>query len=398
MTAPAKPDARKNAFRFILLMGIVSLFGDITYEGGRSIYGPYLALLGAGAGAVGFVSGFGEFLAYGLRLVSGLLSDRTERYWLLTFLGYALIFAVPFLAFAGSWETAALCIFLERAGKAIRSPARDTILSHAARQVGRGLGFGIHEALDQIGGIIGPLVFTAVFLFKGDYRTGLLLLFIPAIMVMITLAFARVTTPSTQKFEEQEHRPAPVPAGVRGIPASFWLYTVFIFITVAGFINFPLISYHLKVQNIVPDVQLPVLYAIAMGVDGLAGLMIGRTYDLIGTRSLLIIPFLTLPIPFLAISSNYYLAIASMFLWGAVMGSHETIMRAAVADLVPTSHRGTAYGIFNTAYGAAFFLGSTALGFLYGFSPLSMTALIVAAQLLSIPVFFMAYRRPSTQA
>ena len=169
----------RHALRFILLVGAVSLFADMTYEGARSITGPYLAMLGASATAVGFVAGFGELIGYAVRLASGYLSDRTGRYWAVTIFGYCVnLLAVPLLALAGSWEAAAMLIVLERMGRAIRTPARDAMLSHAAGRTGLGWGFGLHEALDQTGAVLGPLALGAVLYFGGDYRTGFAILLI----------------------------------------------------------------------------------------------------------------------------------------------------------------------------------------------------------------------------
>ena len=186
---------------FIILRGIVSLFGDVTYEGARSVAGPYLATLGASASVVGLVAGIGEFVGYALRLASGYLVDRTKAYWSLTFIGYGLLLSIPLLAFAGHWQLAAVLIVLERMGKAIRSPARDTMLSYATKEVGRGWGFAVHEALDQIGAVIGPIVFSLVFLFHRGYPEGFTLLWIPALLTLVVLAIARKKVPSPQKLE-----------------------------------------------------------------------------------------------------------------------------------------------------------------------------------------------------
>jgi MFS family permease len=375
---------------FIILLGIVSLFGDITYEGARSVTGPYLATLGASAGVVGLVAGIGEFSGYALRLASGYLADRTKAYWLLTFIGYGLLLSIPLLAFAGHWQLAAILIILERMGKAIRNPARDTMLSYATKDVGRGWGFAVHEALDQIGAVIGPIVFFLVFLFHGDYHEGFTLLWIPALLTLAVLALARKKFPSPQKLE------APGEASKEGDkgtpPRVFWLYTVFTLLSMAGFANFQLISYHLKVQSIVPDAQIPLIYAMAMGVDALAALLVGKTYDRIGLISLLAVPLLTLPIPFLAFSYSYSLVLIGMALWGVVMGIQETIMRAAIADLTPVERRGFAYGIFNTAYGASWFLGSALMGRLYELSINYLILFAVVMELISIPLFFMVRR------
>ena len=375
---------------FIILLGIVSLFGDVTYEGARSVTGPYLATLGASASIVGLIAGIGEFGGYALRLASGYLADRTKAYWLFTFIGYGLILSIPLVAFAGNWQLAAVLIILERVGKAIRSPARDTMISYATKKVGRGWGFAVHEALDQVGAIIGPLIFFFIFFLGGNYREGFTILWIPALLTMAVLVIARKKVPSPQKLE------APGEESKQGdkdkLPQVFWLYTLFTLFSIAGFANFQLISYHLKVQSIVLDAQIPMIYAIAMGVDALAALLVGKTYDRIGLISLLAVPLLTLPIPFLAFSYSYNLVIMGIILWGVVMGIQETIMRAAIADLTPMERRGFAYGIFNTAYGAAWFLGAALMGLLYENSISYLILFAVVMELISIPLLFVIRR------
>ncbi|AZR74243.1 MFS transporter [Anoxybacter fermentans] len=382
-------DQKKKALQFIFLLGIVSLFGDITYEGARSIAGPYLAVLGASASIVGLVAGLGEFIGYALRLISGYLADRTGKYWVMTIIGYGLIFSIPLLAFAGYWQLAAVLIILERMGKAIRTPARDAILSHATKQVGRGWGFGIHEALDQVGAIIGPLIFSTVFLLKGGYREGFTILWIPALLTLAILIIARIKVPAPEKLETSGIITRQNLKGKGKLPTVFWFYVLFTSLSVMGFASFQLISFHLKVQSVFSDIQIPIFYAIAMGVDALVALIIGKTYDKIGLRILIMIPLLTLPIPFIAFSRSYILAVMSVILWGAVMGIHETIMRASIADLTPIEHRGFAYGIFNTAYGASWFIGSVLMGLLYDFSVKYLILFVVIIEVISVLVFFM---------
>jgi predicted MFS family arabinose efflux permease len=375
---------------FIILLGIVSLFGDITYEGARSVTGPYLYQLEASPAVVGLVAGIGDFIGYSLRLASGYVADRTKAYWFLTFIGYGLLLSVPLLAFAGYWQLAAVLIILERMGKAIRNPARDTMLSYATKKVGRGWGFAVHEALDQIGAIIGPVAFSLVLLSHDTYQEGFKFLWIPALLTLAVLAIARKRFPSPQKLE------IPVEASKQNTQTKlsrvFWLYTAFTLLSMAGFANFQLISYHLKAQAIVPDAQIPIIYAIAMAVDALAALIVGRTYDRIGLTSLLAIPLLTLPIPFFAFSTSYSSVLIGMGLWGAVLGVQETIMRAAIADLTPVERRGFAYGIFNTAYGAGWGLGGAVMGLLYEHSISYLILFAVVMELISIPLFFMVRR------
>lgn len=385
---------RTNALRFIILMGIVSLLGDVVYEGARGVTGPYLALLGASATMVGLIGGLGEFIGYALRLFSGFIADRTKAYWLFTFIGYGLLIAIPLLAFTNSWQVAALLIVLERVGKAFRSPARDTILSYATKEVGRGFGFGLHEALDQIGAIIGPLIFSVILFAGGNYRTGFSVLWIPALMVIGILWIARNRLPHPEKLEiEQE-------AGAKNNPIFskiFILYSLFTFFAVAGFANFPLISYHLKIKAIVSDVQIPALFALAMGVDALTALIIGKAYDRVGLKTLMIIPLFSVFIPFLTFSNMLVFVIIGIILWGIVLGVHETIMRAAVADLTAISRRGSAYGIFNTIYGLSWMLGGAFMGMLYEHSVFSLILLAALFEVIAIPFFLILTKELKTR-
>lgn len=377
---------KTGALRFIVLMGVVSLFGDIVYEGARGVTGPYLALLGASASVVGLVGGLGEFIGYALRLFSGFMADRTKAYWLFTFIGYGLLVSIPLLSFAQSWQIAALLILLERAGKAFRSPARDTILSYATKEVGRGFGFGLHEALDQIGAIVGPLIFSAILFAGGNYRLGFSVLWIPAMMVPVVLCIARNRLPHPEKLEIAHE------SGSKNntlFSKTFVLYSLFTFFAVAGFANFPLIAYHLKMKTIVGDAQIPALFALAMGVDALTALIIGKTYDRMGLKILIIVPLLSFFIPLLAFSDMLVGVIIGTILWGIVLGIHETIMRAAVADLTDINRRGSAYGIFNTLYGLSWLLGGTLMGMLYEQSVYTLMLLAALFEVVSIPLFLM---------
>jgi MFS family permease len=386
MSSSSAPARRNVALELIMLFGVVSALGDVTYETGRSVGGPYLAYLGAGALVVGVVSGLGEFLGYALRLASGYVADRTRAYWASTFVGYGLIFAIPLLGFAGRWEIAAVLLLLERIGKAVRSPARDVLLSHATQQMGRGWGFAIHEFLDQTGAVAGPLVFALAFGAQNSYRDGFGILWLPAVAMMIVLVVARLRVPDPQRLETDANQPAAEATGkgAGGLSQVFWLYALFTFFAVGGFANFQVISYHLTLRQVVPVVQIPVLYAVAMAVDAVAALIIGKTYDKLGLVSLIATPLATLPIAFLAFTQDVTLVVVSVVLWGVVMGIHETIMRAAIADLVPAARRGFAYGIFNTAYGAAWFVAGVAMGALYDVSLAALVAFAVAMEVAAL--------------
>lgn len=379
------------ALKFIVLLGVVSLFADVTYEGARSINGPYLALLGASATTVGFVAGLGELIGYSLRLVAGYISDKMGRYWPITLFGYSLnLLAVPALALAGRWEIAVLLMIAERMGKAIRTPARDAMLSHATKEIGRGKGFGLHEALDQIGAVIGPLAVAGVIYFKEGYRTGYVILLVPALMAISVLITARWLYPQPRDLEV-----AQTELETKGFPRKFWLYLIAVALIAAGYADFPLIAYHLKKVSVVSDAWIPVFYAIAMGVDAIAALFFGYLFDRIGISILVIASLCSMLFAPLVFWGNFSVVLIGMGLWGMGMGAQESIMRAAIAEMVPITRRGAGYGIFNAGYGVCWFLGSALMGFFYDFSLMALVTFSVVVQLTSVPLLLLVKRSSS---
>ena len=377
---------RRSALGFVVLLGVVSLFADMTYEAARAINGPYLALLGASATAVGLVAGLGELAGYGLRILSGLLSDRTRRHWAMTILGYAVnLGAVPLMALAGRWEVAAGLMLAERLGKALRVPARDAMLSHAAHSLGRGWAFALHEALDQVGALLGPLIVTAVLALRGSYASAYAALAVPAGLALAVLLAARLLHPRPQDMEP-DMQPAPDRTALRSLPPRFWQYALAAGLVGAAFADFPLIAFHLKSRSLLADQHIPLLYAGAMGVDALAALAFGRWYDRIGLRALAAAVAVSAFAAPLAFASSAPLCVAGMALWGLGMGAQESVLRAAVADLVPAGRRATGYGVFNTVFGMAWFAGSALMGLLYGLSPMALAGFSVAGQLAALPV------------
>ena len=182
-------NSHREAYLGILLLGIVSLLGDVVYEGSRGIGPDYLGFLGATAVIIGLVGGIGDFLGYAMRLVSGLLVDATRAYWFFIFLGYGLIVSIPLLGISTGLEVAILLVLLERLGKALRAPSRDTVLSMIAKGLGTGRAFGYHELLDQVGAIIGPLIIAALMYYSSNnYSLTFSFLFIPFFMLLIVLA------------------------------------------------------------------------------------------------------------------------------------------------------------------------------------------------------------------
>jgi MFS family permease len=387
--APA-PDrlTRAGALRFVVLLGLVSLLADLTYEGARSSTGPYLALLGASATAVGIVAGLGELFGYGLRLASGYLADRTGRYWATTIAGYALnLLAVPALALVGRWELAALLMLLERTGKALRTPARDAMLSRATTLTGHGWGFGLHEAMDQAGALLGPLVVAGVVAWQGGYRAGFAALLVPALLALVVLLLARARYPHPQALE-----PLTPDLHPEGLPRVFWVYLAGAALVAAGFADFPLVAFHFERAAVLQPALIPLVYALAMGVDAVAALILGRAFDRVGLPVLAAVTIVTAAFAPLAFLGGAGLAVLGVVLWGVGLGAHESIMRAAVATMVGATRRGTAYGLFNTGYGLAWFAGSALMGVLYDVSLSWLVAFCLAAQLAAVPLLLTAGR------
>ncbi|HUI20268.1 MAG TPA: MFS transporter [Methylocella sp.] len=376
--------SRASAMRFIVLLGVVSLFADMTYEGARSVIGPYLGVLGASAAVVGFVAGFGEFLGYTLRLFSGYLSDRTRGYWSITILGYGInLLAVPLLALAGRWELAILLILAERAGKAIRTPARDAMLSHAGSQTGLGFAFGLHGALDQTGAILGPLAVSATLYWKGGYQSGFAILAIPAVFAMMVLFAARHFYPRPHDLDV-----APPDLTAGHLPRRFWAYLAAAALIAAGYADFPLIAFHFGKTGMITPVWIPLAYSLAMAAEAASALLLGRLFDKIGMAVMIFATLassLSAPLAFLGPPAA---AAIGLILWGIGMGAQASVMRAAIAPLAPASRRGTAYGVFNAAYGMAWFAGSTLLGVLYDWSVPALAAVSVLLQGAGVALLF----------
>jgi MFS family permease len=384
---------KNAALKFVIAIGIVSLFADWAYEGARSITGPYLAILDASGALVGFIAGFGELLGYGLRIASGKLSERTHQFWPMTLFGYTMqMTAVPLLAWAPNWQIAGLLIVAERIGKAIRNPPRDVMLSHAAKQVGLGFGFGLHEALDQFGALLGPLVVAAMIArHHGDYRAAFASLLVPAILTVILIFTARLLYPKPEDLEATS-----VPdVHASGLPTVFWIYLIGAALVAAGFADFSLMAFHFEKAAVIPKIWVPLFYSVAMAVSGVGSLIFGRLFDRAGIWILVPLTLISAASAPLVFLGGFWLALIGSALWGLGMGVHESIIPAAVATMVPQQRRPSAYGTFTAAYGVAWFIGSVIIGKLYDVSLSALIGFSIAAQLLAIPIFVSVRKRVS---
>ena len=393
-----------QAMLFIIFFGIVSLFSDMTHEGASSIRGAYLTILGASAGAIGFVSGLGELIGYSMRYVFGRIADKRKNYWFMTIFGYVIdVLAVPALALVGEngWIAAAILLIIQRMGKAIKKPAKDTIMSFAASQEGVGKSFGIQEMLDQIGAFLGPVLLYLVMLFKTTgttfeiYSTCFAVLAIPGAITIIMLLITRKKFPNPENFEPEAKEFVPFE-----MKKSFKYYIMGISLFAFGFIDYSLVIMHIsrnftsiagglaETSSIINSGTIPLLYAGAMLVDAVAALVFGYMYDKKGVKVLVLSTIISAPFSaFVFLGKSVPMVIFGVVLWGIGMGAQESILKAAVTTMVPKSSRATGYGIFECSFGIFWFLGSWLLGVLYDVSVPIMVVVSVVAQIAAIPMY-----------
>ncbi len=387
---------------FIVLMGIVSLFSDMTHEGARSILGEYLDLTGASAAAIGFVSGVGELCGYSLRLLSGFIADKTKKYWTLVIVGYALqVLAIPALALVpeGGWIAACGLVILERVGKAVKKPAKNTLVSFAASEVGTGKGFAYQEFLDQLGAFLGPVILFVIAAVKGTdhlfstYRICFALLGIPALITIGLVIYSRIAYPHPEMFEKEEEKEEEF-----HFRRSFVFYMIAISLFAFGFADFTLITLHAARTHAFPDSALSLLYAAAMAVDAFSALFFGWLFDKIGLKTLIISTLCsTFFSCFIFLTKDPVLIGTGIILWGIGMGAQESIMKAAVTRIIPRSMRSSGFGIFETGFGIAWFLGSWLLGALYDIDPVWLAAVSVSAQLLASLFYVICIRQQKAE-
>jgi Major Facilitator Superfamily len=378
VTIPQK--TRSAAIGFIVCLGVVSLFADMTYEGAHSIIGPFLKGLGATAFQVALISGLGEMIGASFRFFSGRLADRTRAYWIFTFLGYGMnVIAVPALAFARKWQAAAILVVAERTGKALRGPSRDVLLSSATEEVGHGWGFGLHSMMDQTGAVIGPLLMVVAVARFRSFGPAFLWLAAPAMGTLAALTVARLLHPS---------RGVVSPSGkTQRLPNVFWIYVAAAGLLAFGTVDFPLLAYHWEAAGLTTASEIPLLYSGAMAVNGFTALFFGKMFDRLGLMALVcgtFISLLALPLGFLGGPTA---AIASVVCWATGLGAQDACLRSGIAQVVSMNKRGAAFGAFNGVYGVMWFLGSVSMGLLYTHHLAALIVMGLGAQLAAGSIF-----------
>lgn len=380
----AKPSA-SAAFSFVLTMGIVNLFGDLTYEGGASINGPFLQSLGATAALVSIIAGVGEFFGYSVRLGAGYIADRTQKYWLITFVGYAInLLAVPGLALAGNWPIAGALVITERVGRAIRKPTVEAMLSYTTAKHGKGWVYGVNTALDETGATIGPLVIALVLFLKGNYRTAYAFLLISVVLAFVSLTLARFHFPQPSRLETDQT------AQAKGFTKEYWLNMTAGGCFAAGLMSFELISFHLSRTRVVPGAWIPLFLAISTGMGVLASLLLGKMFDRAAMPTLVTAVVLSsIFSPFVFLGS-FYVVLFGLILWAIGYATQDTLLKALVAGMLPKGSRSLAFGLFYAGYGVGWLAGSVVIGLLYDRSLPLLIGFSVMLQLASLPLFLLA--------
>ena len=382
---------------FIVLMGIISMMIDMTHEGAKSIYGNFLNIVGATPKIISLISGLGEFIGYSLIFVTGIIANKSKKYWTMTIIGYMInLLAIPLLSLTwdNGWQFACMLILLERLGKAIRKPAKSTLVSFSSKNIGEGKSFAFVEFLDQIGAFIGPLILTIVLYIKGTsnllntYKTCLLILGIPAVVTLIILLIAKHKYPNPENLETAEEIQEKSKIEFN---KDFVFYLIAIGLCGFSFIDFPLIEYHIETLNIIKIENLPTLYSLAMLVDAFSALLFGVLFDKLGIKTLAISTILSMLSPLFIFNFSQKIFIyIGVILWGVGMGSQESILKSAVAKLIKKENRALGFGIFEGLFGLSWLLGSFVLGILYENSTLWMIIISIGLQFLAVPFYLLS--------
>ena len=383
-----------SAFAFVMAMGLVNLFADMTYEGGASINGPFLGTLGGSAAAISIVAGVGEFLGYSLRSVSGYVADKTGKYWLITFLGYSInLLAVPAMALAGNWQAAGALILAERIGRAMRKPTVEAMLSYSTGKHGKGWVYAVNTALDETGATIGPLLIALALYLKADFRMGYGLLLISSVLALAALVAARVIFPLPSRLEAG----GPATAQAKGFTRAYWLYMAAGSCFAAGLMSFELVSYHLSAGRIATQHWIPIFLALATAMAVAASLILGKLYDKIGITAVFAAVLLSSLFSPFVFFGGFGSALGGLLLWGIAYATQDTLLKVLIASVLPQGKRNLAFGLFYLGYGGGWLIGSVTTGMLYEHSRIALVVFAVAVQLASLPFFAFGARAASNK-
>jgi len=375
------------ATRFVGLIGFVNLFADLTYEGGRGIVGAFLQHLGASGAIVGLVAGGGELAGYAIRSASGIIADRTGKYWIDAWIGYAInMLCVPALALAGSWPVAAGLVIGERLGRGIRKPVVSAGLARAGEAIGQGRAFALNEALDQIGATVGPLIVAYAIARTGSFSVGFGILIVPALITLALLVPASLAGRRIMPENPQASGPA-----LRD-RAAFTRYAIGGALVAAGYVDFALIAFRFQRDHIVSTAAISLWFAAAMAVGAIAAPLLGWIFDRRGASVMAGALVVTSAATALAFLGHGALAELGAALWGVGNAVQDSLLLTLVATVITSRRGATTFGLYDIIFGVAWFIGSAIAGVLLDRSLSALVDFSVVLQLISIPFFVMRPR------
>jgi predicted MFS family arabinose efflux permease len=245
-------------------------------------------------------------------------------------------------------------------------------------------------ALDEIGATIGPLVIAVVLFMDGSYRTGYALLLIPIVLALVALTVARLVFPQPSRLEVGRT------ARATGFTASYWLYMAAGACLAAGLMSFEFISYHLAKTGVVTQHWIPIFLTMSTGIGVIASLVFGKLYDNIGLPIVLVAELLSSLFSPLVFLGGFYIVLAGLVLWGIGYATHDTLLKAIIAGMLPEGSRNLAFGLFYTGCGTGWLVGSVTAGLLYDWSITAVIVFSVAVQLTALPLFVLAQQMSPT--
>ncbi|HEX6834485.1 MAG TPA: MFS transporter [Rudaea sp.] len=366
-------NALRSLPRTVWLLGLISLVNDAASDMIYPLVPLYLtSVLMAGPRALGLIEGIAEATSSLLKLAAGVLADRSRhtKHWVVAGYGIAGL-ARPLIAFTTSWTGVLLCRVADRIGKGLRTAPRDAMLTLAVRPDQRGLAFGFHRAMDNLGAVIGPLIAAGLLALGMPLRSVLLCAIVPAVLVIALSLTVR------EPERETSLKPVPFTWNLREFPPVFRRYLIVLALFMLG--NSSNMFLLLRAKELgLPDAHIPVLWALVSLVAAVFSTPLSALSDRVDRRKLIIGGW--------SVYAVFYLLFGLMpatpwLLWpmfagyGLFLAATEGVEKALVADFVPKGQAGTAFGWYNLVVGVLLLPASTLFGWLWAtFSPLGAFA------------------------
>jgi MFS family permease len=400
MTLENKPNTKStNKQRLILgitipvfIMGLVSLFTDISSESIQSFFPLFISSIGGSIFAIGIITGVTDALSNILKGVSGWMSDKINKRKPFVVAGYTISnLSKPLMAFSPSWEWVLGLKAIDRSGKGLRTSARDTLISYYA--IEKGKSFGLHRAMDTLGAVIGSILAFILLYFAWTYKQIILITIIPGVIAIILIFFVKDVDPA--KITEEMLNKSPEPK-VDGIDRNFIKLIVILGVIEFASVNISFLQFR-SIDYLFADYFIPILYLISNLVYMILSPITGTLSDKIGRKPIIITGLLLmlfisviLAIPIQKSTFSIILIIIIWIIFGFNLASIDPISRAYIADLVGKNKRGRAYGYYYLSVGLVSLGESFIFGFVYNAFSFTVAFIYVAILLgLCIVIFIL---------